>query len=166
MKRIPLNKVPKDDLMKIKASLAYWLDIDLPEKLLKDPKDFLVEYARTEKIRRLYKIDEDGQKLYFTFRPYDFYPVPTIESAKVMNELLPPIRLRVVVDDEQVPFVKEKKSILNSLVLDIDTSLRNGDYVLIVDKTMTLLGIGKLNISPLLIKELEHGFGITVKDSV
>ena len=103
-----------------------------------------IVYGRTGKVRHLYQ----GDTLMATLRPMDGLFVLTIEGGQILHTLLPFPQRRVIADEESVPFVKEGKDLFSKFVVDMDRLLRAYEEVLIIDSDDTLLGVGKLLLSP------------------
>ncbi|ODS42791.1 MAG: hypothetical protein MSIBF_05770, partial [Candidatus Altiarchaeales archaeon IMC4] len=72
-------------------------------------------------------------------------------------------RLRVVIDDEAVPFVAEGKSVFSKFVTGVDTDLRCGDFALIVDSNDKLVACGSLVLSPKEMLDFDRGPAVNVR---
>lgn len=103
-----------------------------------------ISHGKTGKVRHL---SRDGTLL-ATLRPMDGLYVLTFEGAQLLHSLIPYPRRRVAADEEAVPFIKDGKDLFAKFVLSIDESLRAYEEVFITDEGDTLLGVGKLLLSP------------------
>jgi 7-cyano-7-deazaguanine tRNA-ribosyltransferase len=106
--------------------------------------DVTISHGRTGKVRHVSREDV----LLATLRPMDGLFVLTLEGAHRLHSLVPPPRRRVIADEEAVPFIKEGKDLFAKFVVSIDASLRAYEEVFITDEKDTLLGVGKLLLSP------------------
>jgi 7-cyano-7-deazaguanine tRNA-ribosyltransferase len=103
-----------------------------------------ISHGKTGKVRH---ISKEGVLL-ATLRPMDGLFVLTLEGAHRLHALIPPPQRRVIADEEAIPFIKEGKDLFAKFVVSIDTSLRAYEEVFITDEEDTLLGAGKLLLSP------------------
>ncbi|MBU7032114.1 MAG: tRNA guanosine(15) transglycosylase TgtA [Theionarchaea archaeon] len=103
-----------------------------------------ISHGKTGKVRHLSK---EGILL-ATLRPMDGLYVLTLEGAQILHSLIPPPQRRVVADEEAVPFIRDGKDLFAKFVLSIDESLRAYEEVFITDERDTLIGVGKLLLSP------------------
>jgi 7-cyano-7-deazaguanine tRNA-ribosyltransferase len=124
--------------------------------------DTRIVHGSTGKIRHVYKDDI----LLATLRPMDGLFVLTFEGAELLHGLLPYPERRVIVDEEAVPFVKEGKDVFAKFVLEIDGRLRAYEEVLCVDCQDTLLGVGKLLLSPAEVKAFTRGVAVQSRRGV
>lgn len=121
-----------------------------------------VIHGRTGKIRHIH----DGETLLATLRPMDGLFVLTIEGAERLHALLPFPERRVTADEEAVPFVKKGKDLFAKFVTHIDENLRCYEEVLVIDDTDTLLGVGKLLLSPEEVKSFHKGVAVQCRRGV
>lgn len=103
-----------------------------------------IKHGRTGKVRHIYQ----DKTLLATLRPMDGLFVLTLEGAQKLHTVLPPPERRVVAHKEAVPFIKEGKDLFAKFVTKIDETLRAYEEVFITDADDTLLGVGKLLLSP------------------
>ncbi len=144
------------DFMRISAVVDMQFGKNASKKLF-DGGVKIIKSKKTGKIRNIYCDDEhilsmratDGLftlKSNGAIRLHDFFKFP---------------RLRVIVDKDAVPFVKEGKSVFSKFVKDCDPELRPFDECLIVDGKDKLLAVGRC----LLNREemLAFSYGIAAK---
>jgi len=84
-----------------------------------------------------------------------------IKGAKRLHKKIKSPKLRVVVKDDAVPFIKDRKSVFAKFVKDCDPDLRPFDECLIVDSEDNLIGAGRcvLNRSEM----LSFNYGMAAK---
>jgi uncharacterized protein with predicted RNA binding PUA domain len=111
----------------------------------------------TRRIREIY--GDEG--LIAVLRAHDYLFSLSLNGARRLMKLPFP-RLRVVVSTTEL----KVKSIPCNMVLDVDESLRAGDEVIIVSKDDSLLGVGRLRLSPWEIKEGCWGEAVRVRKLV
>jgi 7-cyano-7-deazaguanine tRNA-ribosyltransferase len=108
-------------------------------KGLFDGKVELVKSRNTDKIRN---VIVDGEHVvsmraddgFFTLRP---------PGARRLMAALPAPKMRVVVEDDSVPFNREGKNVMCQFVIECDPELGPMDEVLIVDNNDSLVAIGR-----------------------
>jgi 7-cyano-7-deazaguanine tRNA-ribosyltransferase len=66
-----------------------------------------------------------------------------IDGANLLHKFFKYPGLRVIIDKEAAPFIKEGKSVFAKFVKDCDSELRPLDECLIVDEKDNLLGVGR-----------------------
>lgn len=121
-----------------------------------------ISYGRTGKVRHLYQDDT----LLATLRPMDGLFVLTIEGGQTLHALLPFPQRRVIADEEAVPFIKEGKDLFSKFVVDMDRTLRAYEEVLIIDSDDTLLGVGKLLLSPEEVTVFKKGVAVQCRRGI
>ncbi len=114
----------------------------------------------TGMIRRVYKKD----MLIGTMRAHDGFFVPTFEGAKLLHELLPSDRSRVVVDREAEPFVREGKNVFAKFVVDASPNIRIWDEVLVVNEDNKLIACGTACMIREEMLSFERGLAVDVRD--
>ena len=121
-----------------------------------------IRYGRTGKVRHLYQDDT----LLATLRPMDGLFVLTIEGGRALHALLPFPRRRVIADEEAVPFIRGGKDLFSKFVVDMDKTLRAYEEVLIIDSDDTLLGVGKLLLSPEEVHVFKKGVAVQCRRGI
>ncbi len=99
----------------------------------------IVKSKKTGKIRNIYR---EGNHI-LSMRASDGMFTLKIEGAKLLHNFFKYPKLRVVVKEDAVPFIKERKSVFAKFVTDCDPALIPLDECLIVDKKDTLLAVGR-----------------------
>ncbi len=121
-----------------------------------------ISYGRTGKVRHIYQ----DKTLLATLRPMDGLFVLTYEGAQKLHTLLPPPERRVTAHEEAVPFIKEGKDLFSKFVTTIDETLRAYEDVFITDAADTLLGVGKLLLSPKEALSFKKGVAVQTRRGV
>ena len=126
-------------------------------KALFNGKVKIVKSKKTGKIRNIYC---DGNHI-LSMRASDGMFTLKIGGASLLHEFFKYPKLRVVVNEDAVPFVKERKSVFAKFVEDCDSALIPLDECLIVDEKDNLLAVGRclLNKSEM----LSFNYGVAVK---
>ncbi len=103
----------------------------------------------------------DGE-LVLVWRPTDGYFSLTPAGARVIKEVVPPPRLRVVVKGDR----EIRGSVLVRDVEEVDPWLRPGDEVIVVDRGDRIVGVGRLRVPPRMLEGLERGEVVRVRKKV
>ncbi|MFX0171032.1 MAG: tRNA guanosine(15) transglycosylase TgtA [Candidatus Hodarchaeota archaeon] len=106
-------------------------------------------------------LDESG--LLGTFRASDFTIIPTKSFARRLHDFLHYPRMRVVAMEESIPFIIKNKDLLAKFVHNVDSDIRCGEEVFIVDKEDTFLNFGTSVLSALEMIEFDHGVAVRVR---
>jgi uncharacterized protein with predicted RNA binding PUA domain len=70
---------------------------------------------------------------------------------------------RVVVGDESEPFVRDGKNAFAKFVRQVDTNVRPGDEVAVVDESDALLAVGRAELSGETMTDFETGMAVKVR---
>ncbi len=92
----------------------------------------------------------------------DGLPRPTFRGAELLHAELEPGRLRVVVADDAVPFVREGRSLFSRFALSADPGLVPGSSALLVTRSDELLATGRLLLAPHEMGRLNRGVAVRV----
>jgi len=87
---------------------------------------------------------------------------PTFRGGQELHRVLSPGRLRVVVRDDAVPFVREGRSLFARFVGGADPALLPDSSVLLVDRADAFLAVGRLLLAPHEIVQLSRGVAARV----
>lgn len=126
-------------------------------KMLLKGKVRIVKSKKTGKIRNVYC----DNKHILSMRASDGMFTLKTDGAKILHKFSKYPRLRVVIEDDAVPFIKEGKSVFAKFVKDCDPDLRPFDECLIVDKKDNLLAVGRCLLNRQ--EMLSFGIGVAVK---
>ncbi|MGB7124659.1 MAG: tRNA guanosine(15) transglycosylase TgtA [Thermoplasmata archaeon] len=125
--------------------------------------DALVPTVRGERSRRtgrLRAVVADGRPLFVVGT--DGLPRPTFYGAGQLAPLLTEDRARVVVADDAVPFVSHGRSLFSRFVVRADPNLSPDATALLVDRSDTLLAVGRLLLAPHEMPRLARGVAVRV----
>ena len=144
------------DLLRAKATARYQFGIAAADALMRGSIELVVS-KNTGKIRN---IISDGEHV-LSMRAGDGLYTLRPEGAKRIVENVPAPHMRVVVNDDAVPFVSEGRNVFAAFVLDCDVNIRPMEEVLVVNSKDELLAVGRA----ILVREEMFSFkkGIAVK---
>jgi 7-cyano-7-deazaguanine tRNA-ribosyltransferase len=84
-----------------------------------------------------------------------------IDGAKLLHKSFKNPSLRVIVEEDAVPFIKDGKSVFAKFVKECDSELRPSDECLIVDEKDNLLAAGRCILNR--VEMLSFNYGMAVK---
>ena len=122
----------------------------------------IVKSKTTEKIRNIYV---DGEHV-VSMRAEDGLFTLRIHGGQRLHASLPFPKLRVVIDSDAVPFVKNGKSVFAKFIVDADPELRPNDECLIVDQNDTFIATGRAMLNRLEMMTFKHGMAVKTRESV
>lgn len=114
---------------------------------------------------RIRQVLEEGERI-ATARAKDGFLTLSIKGAKRLHLFLEYPKLRVVVVDDAVPFVREGKNAFARHVLLVDPEIRAHAEVLLVDKDDTLLATGKAVLCACEMMSFERGVAVDVRTGI
>lgn len=146
------------EIEKIKAIMDYQFGKDA-HKIL-DKFNLKIKHSKESgRMRYLY----NDKELIATIRAHDSFIIPHNSLIKELHKFFKFPKLRVVIDDVAVPFVKEGRNVFAKFIINVDKDLRPGDICLVVDKNDNLINKGNLFLSPKECLEFEKGIGVKIK---
>jgi 7-cyano-7-deazaguanine tRNA-ribosyltransferase len=92
----------------------------------------------------------------------DGLPRPTWVGASLLHHALPPPRLRVIVREDAIPFVREGRSLFSRFAGSADPGIVPGASVLLVDPADTLLAVGRAELAAHEIGRFSRGVAVFV----
>jgi len=95
----------------------------------------------TGRIREVYR---EGVGLFLVLRAHDYRFSLTIPAARLLLGVFERPRLRAIIEPSKAPF----KSVPCRAVLELDQGLEPGDEVIVVDSGDSIIGVGRLRLSP------------------
>jgi 7-cyano-7-deazaguanine tRNA-ribosyltransferase len=150
------KKVENFDIKRISAVSDFQFGRGAGKALLKGEVK-VVKSKKTGKIRNVYC---DGKHI-LSIRATDGFFTLKINGAERLHNFFKYPRLRVIVKDDAVPFIREGKSVFAKFVIDCDSELRPFDECLIVNKKDDLIGVGRCILNR--IEMLSFNYGVAVK---
>ncbi|MCK4347731.1 MAG: tRNA guanosine(15) transglycosylase TgtA [Thermoplasmatales archaeon] len=156
------EKITKDrDLERISAVADMQFGKNA-SKALFDGKIRIVKSKKTGKIRNIY-CDE---KHVLSMRAGDGLFTLKISGAKMLHNFFKYPKLRVTVQDDAAPFVKDGKSVFAKFVLNCDEELRPFDECIIVDKDDDLLATGRCLLNKLEMSSFNFGMAAKTREHI
>ncbi len=158
-----LRKASREEVTYLRSILNHQLGVDVADKVI--PSDILVKVSpRTGRIREVFL--PNGLKI-ASIRASSYTFNLTIHAARIIKDLVKPIRLRLVVVNEIAEdIIKFSTNVFSKHVLDVDEELRSGDEVLIVDEDDNLLCVGRMLLSPYEVMFFTRGIAARVRGCV
>ncbi|MEA1895542.1 MAG: PUA domain-containing protein [Euryarchaeota archaeon] len=83
-----------------------------------------------------------------------------------LHAFLPPPGMRVVVNSDAAPFVRDGKTAFARHITDVDPMIRSADEVLVVDEDDLLLATGQAKLCASELLAFEYGMGVDVRIGV
>jgi len=112
----------------------------------------IVRSMRTGMPRQVF----DGEERVGMIRHYDGLFVPSLEGARKLIRVLPYPKSRVVVKKEFVEIVARGTSVFTHFVEDLDPEIRPYQEIIAVDKSDSVLAVGKTILSGPEVKEFKR----------
>ena len=160
---LPANGIGKNqfdlDLNRISAVSNIQFGKDA-SKALFNASIRIVKSKKTGKIRNIHR--EESHIL--SMRASDGLFTLKIEGAKLLHKFFKFPKLRVVVKQDAVPFIKEGKSVFAKFVKDCDSSLIPFDECLIVDKNDNLLAVGRCLLNKNEMFSFDYGVAVKTRE--
>ena len=148
-------------LRRIRAVADYQFGRGVGEELFPDGVK-LTFSPRTGRVRHIYLNDV----LLATIRPSDGLLALTVEGAKRLLKVLPPPRMRVVVDQRLAPLIAEGKDVEAAWVKSVDPDIRPKDEVLVVDPADRPLAVGRAVLSGAEMLSFKAGLAVKVRRGI
>jgi len=148
-----------EDIDKIRQIMNYQFGFGA-EKVL-DKFNLRIKRSKaTKRIRWIFS----GKDMIASVRASDHFIIPHKILASELHRFFKYPKLRVVIDDEAVEFVKKGKSVFAKFVCDVDKNLRSGDECLIVDLKDNLINTGTLVLSPKECMDFKRGIAVRTRN--
>ena len=147
------------DINRISSVADMQFGSDAGKNLLNGDIKF-VKSKKTHKIRNIFCND----KHVLSMRAGDGFFTLKKDGAIILHKNLKKPNLRVVIDDDAIPFVKDGKSVFAKFVKDCDKSLRPMDECLIVDKKDNLLAVGRCIMNREEMLSFEYGMAVKTRE--
>jgi 7-cyano-7-deazaguanine tRNA-ribosyltransferase len=124
-----------------------------------------VELVTSKKTGKLRNVIVSGEHV-LSMRAHDGMYTLKLAGARRLHSAWGSPRLRVVVDQDAVPFARDGKSVFAQFVLDADEELRPGDEALVVDETDDLLAVGRVLLNRREMLSFKKGRAAKVRQGV
>lgn len=122
----------------------------------------IIKSKKTGKIRNVYC----NGKHVLSMRASDGMFTLKTEGARLLHKLFKYPKLRVIIDKDAVPFVKDGKSVFAKFVKDCDSDLRPLDECLIVDEKDYLLAIGRCILNREEMLAFQYGVAVKTRERI
>ncbi len=122
----------------------------------------IVKSKKTGKIRNVFC----NEKHVLSMRAEDGMFTLKIDGAKLLHKYFKYPKLRVVVNEDAIPFIKEGKSVFAKFVKDCDPELRPFDECLIVNEKDELLAVGRCLLNRLEMLSFNYGMAVKTRNAV
>lgn len=150
------NEEYDGDLLRAKAVARYQFGIPAAKALFRG-KIELVKSRKTGKIRN---VISDGEHVLSMRAGDGMYTLKT-EGAKRIAEAVPSPYMRVIVNEDSVPFVSQGRNAFCRFVIGCDSGIRPMDEVIVTDGNDNVLAVGRAMMTQ---KEImSFGKGVAVK---
>jgi 7-cyano-7-deazaguanine tRNA-ribosyltransferase len=123
-----------------------------------------VEFVKSRKTGKIRNVIVDGLHA-FSMRAHDGRFTLKMEGAKMLMGLLPPPRMRVVVEDEPAEFAEKGANVFAKFVRDCDDEIRPGDDVMIVNTKGELAAAGRALMNREEMLAFNRGIAVRVKQT-
>lgn len=147
------------DLLRAKATARYQFGIPAADALMKGTIELVVS-KNTGKIRN---VISDGEHV-LSMRAGDGLYTLRPEGARRIVKEVPAPHMRVVVNDDAVPFVSEGRNVFSAFVLDCDENIRLMEEVIVVDKDDKMLAVGRAQLTKDEMNSFKKGIAVKVRD--
>jgi uncharacterized protein with predicted RNA binding PUA domain len=149
----------RDDWKRARAIANYQFGRGAGSALFPDEPE--IRHSRTHRIRQIFY----GGERIATLKTDGLFTL-SIEGATRLHHHLPHPKMRVVVEDDAAPFVRDGKNAFARHVVEVDDDLRAFDEVLVVDRSHNLLGTGKAVLSACEMLSFMRGVAVDVRSGV
>ncbi|MBC7086277.1 MAG: pseudouridine synthase [Methanomethylovorans sp.] len=148
------------NLNKVRTIADYQFGKGCGEVLFPDGVTFLL--SRTNRVRQIL---HNGVRI-ATVRARDGMLTLSIAGAIVLHRILPFPSYRVVVCEDAAPFASKGKTVFAKHIISMDSELRAGEEVLVVDVSDKLLATGQLLLSPHEALSIGRGAAVDIRNGI
>ena len=146
------------DILRAKAIANYQFGIDVADAMFRGK----IEIVKSKKTGKIRNVISDGEHI-LSLRAGDGLYTLRPEGAVRILEKIPSPRMRVIVNDDSVPFVSEGRNAFAQFVLDADDEIRPMEEVIVVDKDDRFLATGRALLIKSEMKSLKKGIAVKVR---
>ena len=123
------------------------------------PDDTTYSLSKTHRLRYLYS----GKERIATLRASDGHLTLSMTGARRLHAHFSPPRLRVVACDDAAPFIARGGNLFARHVAGVDTEIRAGEEVLVVDSSDLLLATGTAVLAPEEMMQIKRGLAVQTR---
>ncbi len=146
------------DVLRAKAIANYQFGIDVADSMFRGK----IEIVKSRKTGKIRNVISDGEHI-LSLRAGDGLYTLRPEGAQRIIERIPSPRMRVVVNDDSVPFVSEGRNAFAQFVLDADEEIRPMEEVIVVDRNDRFLATGRALLIKSEMMSLKKGIAVKVR---
>lgn len=146
------------DLLRAKAVSRYQFGTDATDALFKGKIELVVS-RKTGKIRN---VISDGEHVLSMRAGDGLYTLRKEGASRIVSEVPAP-HMRVIVNDDAVPFVSEGRNVFCQFVTDCDEELRPMEEVIVTDKDDKVVATGRLMMIADEIRSFKKGVAVKVR---
>ncbi|HEC76313.1 MAG TPA: tRNA guanosine(15) transglycosylase TgtA [Thermoplasmatales archaeon] len=149
------------DIRKIKSIANYQFGRGAGEALFSG-RIKIIKSKKTGKIRNVFC---DGKHV-VSMRASDGFFSIKAEGGKKLHSYFKYPKMRVVVSEESILFIKEGKNVFAKFVVDACKELRPYDEVLVVDERDELMAVGQCILTREEMIDFERGMAVKIRETV
>lgn len=123
------------------------------------PEGTTYSLSKTRRLRYLYWEKERVA----TVRASDNYLTLSMLGAKRLHDILQSPKQRVVASDDAAPFIAKGGNLFARHVLEVDSEIRAGEEVLVVDSQDCLLATGTAILAPEEMLQIKRGLAVQTR---
>jgi len=149
------------DLLRILAVCEMQFGIGTGKVLL-NGKIRIIKSKKTGKIRNIYC----ENKHILSMRASDGLFTLKIKGAEILHKNIKKPNLRVIIEKDAIPFVKDGKSVFSKFVKECDPNLRPLDECLIVDEKDSLIASGRCLLNRIEMLSFNYGMAVKTRETI
>ena len=147
-------------LRKLRYIADYQFFPEIGDKLF--PKEVTISYSpKTGKVRFIYLNDD----LLATLRANDGKIALHLRGAEIVLQNTKKPKLRVTILKDVVPFIIQGRSVFAKHIIEVDSNIRPGDEVIVVDPDDKLIAVGKAILSEKEMRAFQAGAAVKIRIS-
>lgn len=152
------DQATPEELIRLRAVADYQFGRGAGRALFPDEIS-VVRSRKTGKIKGIFLNHEHLA----TLKPSDGYLALSVPGGNRLLRAFQPPRHRVVIMDEVAEFIKSGRNLFAKHVVEVDSSIRPGEEVIITDTKGNLLAVGKAVLSGKEMKQFKKGLAVNVR---
>ena len=164
---IPLQRflVKMDCFLKIAFASLQFTQIKISQCVCRIKCNGSVEIIKSRKTGKIRNVYCDGKHV-LSMRATDGLFTLKAKGAEILHEFFKMPELRVVIEEDAVPFVREGKNVFAKFVVDCDKELRPYDEALIVDGKDELIAVGQCRMNREEMLSFESGMAVKTREGI
>lgn len=146
------------DLARAKAVSRYQFGIPATDALFKGK----IEFVKSKNNDRIRNVSSDGEHILSMRAGDGLYTLKKEGATRIAKDVPAPF-MRVVVNDDSIPFVSKGRNAFCQFVIDCDSNLKPMDEVIVTDKDDNVLATGRITMTKKEIKSFKKGIAVRVR---